>query len=155
MGKLPDSISLTAPLDSDEVIEVRRTKRIREPFPGFSIFGNGKETRNGGRSMDILAICQQLNNGEMELMKFFRDIMEGNKIRGELNPNVVVPTREESNSKYLKIALKKNYPHMECLGIIKRVKRGTYMLNPKLFIPARSVMEITKIWDELDTKHCD
>ena len=102
--------------------------------------------------MDILEICQQLNNGEMELMKFFRNEMEGNKARSELVPNKVVPSDSIEFTPYLKTALKKNFPHMECLGIVKRVKRGHYMLNPSLFLPAKNMAEINKIWLDIDSK---
>ena len=155
MGVIPEIITITTPDSSDEVIEIIRKKKVREPFPGFSILGNGKTTRFGGESMDILAVCQQLNNGEMELMKFFRDSMEDNKAIGELNPNKVVPTKYEEFTEYLKVALKKNYPHMECLKIVKRIKRGEYMLNPELFIPPKSVVEIRQIWDKLPSKGCN
>ena len=140
--------------DSDEVIEISRKKRIREPYPGFTIFGNGKETRNGGKSMDILDICQQLNTGEMRLMQFFRDEVESNKAHREDNPNRVVPTNSGSMTTYLKIALKKNFPHMECLGILKRMYRGVYMMNPGLFIPPSNVANITRIWNDIKSKEC-
>ena len=139
------------PSDGTEVIEITRKKKQKEPFPGYTIFGNGKTTRNGGESMDILDICQQLNTGEMKLMQFFRDEIELGKALSEDNPNKVVPTRCTNWNNYLKIALKKNFAHMECLGVLKRMKRGTYMLNPKLFIPPKSIRELDTIWDSIST----
>ncbi len=154
MGIFPEIISVTSPDSSEEIIEISRKTRKKEPFPGFSIFGNGKTTRFGGKSMDIIDIFQQLNKGEMELMRFFRDEMEDSKARDERNPNQVVPTKSENFGQYLRIALKKNFPHMECLGIVKRVKRGIYMLNPLLFIPAKRVEVIKDIWLDIDSKEC-
>ena len=136
----------------DEVIEITRKKKVRESYPGFTIFGNGKETRNGGKSMDIIEVFKQLNTGEMCLLQFFRDEIEVSKILGEDNPNKVVPARSEKITPYLKIALKKNFPHMECLGIIKRIKRGTYMLNPSLFIPPKEPGKLRTVWDNIDSK---
>jgi len=46
----------------------------------------------------------------------------------------------------------KNYKHMEYLQIIKRIKRGIYMLNPKLFIPPRGFSEAVVKWNSLQTK---
>lgn len=135
---------------SDEKIEVVVKKRKTEKFPGFTIFGNGKATRKGGKSMDILDICKQLNKTEMNLLQFFRDEVEYNKIRKEKNVNEVTPTRSELWTPYLATGLKKNYAHMECLGIIRRMKRGTYMINPNLLIPTEDVERHKIIWEDLE-----
>ena len=100
--------------------------------------------------MDILDVCKQLNTAEMNLMQFFRDVLERNKYNKEDNPNLVKPANEDAWSDYLKIALKKNFSHMECVGIIRRVKRGTYMINPALFIPPYSMESIADEWDKLE-----
>ena len=148
-GMYGESITALTP-DGDEVIEITRKKKAPEPFPGYTIFGNGKTTRKGGESMDILDVCEQLNKGEMALMKVFRNQLERNKIVREKNLNIVVPAKIDEWDNRLKIALKKNYAHMFCVGIIRRVKRGTYMLNPRLFIPPFAVEEHIKRWEELE-----
>lgn len=135
--------------DAEERIVVTREKRVKEAFPGFTILGNGKETKNGGKSMDILDVCKELNTAEMNLMQFFRDEIEKHKMNGEINPNRVKVANSALWSDYLKIALKKNYPHMKCVGIIKRESRGTYMLNPRLFIPAKHLDIVYKEWDAI------
>ena len=134
----------------DEIVEVTRKKRIREPFPGFTVVGNGKETRHGGKSMDLLDICKQLNTAEMNLLQTMRDAIDKAKMNGEKNVNIVVPSHIDDWSKYLSTALKKNYPHMNCLGIIRRVKRGTYMINPLLFIPTKEMQFHRDEWDKLE-----
>jgi len=133
--------------EDNEVIEISRKKRQKEPFPGFTVFGNGKETRNGGKSMDILAICMELNTAEIKLLQFFRDVIEQQKMVGEDNPNKVTPNRHEEFGAYLKIALKKNFAHMKELEILKRMKRGTYMINPSLLIPIKDVVKIKAEWE--------
>jgi hypothetical protein len=148
-GGLINSVEIPIPAEG-QTVEVTTKTRIKEPYPGFTIFGNGKTTRKGGASMDILDICKELNLAEMNLMQFFRDYVEQNKMSREKNVNLVKPAASEAWTDYLKIALKKNYPHMECLGIIKRVKRGTYMMNPNLFIPTYSVELHNKEWSKLE-----
>lgn len=132
-----------------EVVEIHRKKISKEPFPGFTIFGNGKKTKYGGTSMDILEVCSKLNTAEMKLMQFFRDIIEKQKMCNETNPNKVTPTKWEEFNEYLKVAIKKNYAHMYELGIVKRCKRGQYMLNPRLFIPTKGLVDICNEWDEI------
>ena len=142
-------INIGSPAQGTEIV-ITTKKAKREPYPGYTIFGNGKTTRNGGTSMDILDVCKQLNTAEMNLMQFFRDVLERNKYNKEKNPNLVKPANEDAWSDYLKIALKKNFSHMECVGIIRRVKRGTYMINPALFIPPYSMESIADEWDKLE-----
>lgn len=137
-------------IGSNEIIVITKEKRTRENFPGFTIYGNGKATRYGGKSMDILDVCEKLNRAEMNLMKMFRDQVEVNKMNDEKNYNLVVPNKIAEWSNYYKVALKKNYPHMECLGVIRRVKRGTYMLNPYLFIPKNRLEYHRTVWEDLD-----
>ena len=132
---------------SEEKIVVTREKKVKEPYPGYTIFGNGKETKNGGKSMDILDVCKQLNTAEMNLMQFFRDEIEKSKMSGEFNPNVVRVARSECWSEYLKVALKKNYKHMRDMGIVKRMYKGTYLLNPMLFVPVKNVEKIKEEWE--------
>jgi hypothetical protein len=148
-GGLTNSVEIPIPAEGQTVEVTTKTKK-REPYPGFTIFGNGKTTRHGGTSMDILDICKELNLAEMNLMQFFRDYIEQNKARKEKNVNLLKPTSSDEWTSYLKVALKKNYPHMECLGIIKRVKRGTYMINPHLFIPPYDMDYHNMEWDSLD-----
>jgi hypothetical protein len=147
-GGLRGSVEIAVP-DEGQTVEVTRKSKNKEPYPGYTIFGNGKETRLGGKSMDILDVCKQLNKSEMNLMQFFRDALERNKAVGEKNVNLVTPARTDEWTDYLKIGLKKNYSHMECLGIIKRVKRGTYMLNPILFVPPHEIEYHKAEWSKI------
>lgn len=133
-----------------EIVEVIRKKKQKEPYPGYTILGNGKETRNGGKSMDVFAVCKQLNTAEMNLVQFFRDEIERLKAGKEKIVNIVVPAKCDEWTEYLKIALKKNYAHMNCVGIIRRVKRGTYMINPLLFIPPWDMQVHLDMWNDLE-----
>lgn len=136
-------------ISNDEVVEVTRRKRTQEPYPGYMIVGDGSETKRGGKSMDLLDVCKELNMAEMNLLQFFRDRIKANIYNKEKNTHIVIPTRCEEWTDYLQIALKKNYPHMNCLGIVQRVKRGTYMLNPSLFIPSKDMEWYKKEWDNI------
>lgn len=136
-------------VEDDEVVEIQRKKKVPEPYPGYMIVGNGKTSRKGGTSMDLLDICKELNLAEMNLLQFFRDRIAQNQASKEKDTHKITPTRSEDWNDYLQTALKKNYPHMKCLGIIQRVKRGTYMVNPNLFIPAENMAWYAKEWEDI------
>ena len=128
-----------------EVIEVTSRKRYKEPLPPFSMVGNGLSNRYG-TSLDIIEVCLQLNQSELRLLQFFRDCYADSIMRGDVNPNLVIPTRYEKFDKYLSKALEKNYNHLEYLGVIVRVKRGSYLVNPTLFVPRQGYSSINGQW---------
>ena len=132
--------------NAGEVIEVVRRKHEKQPLPPFSLIGNGMSNKNGS-SVDILEICINLNTAEMRLLQFFRDVFCLGVMNQEVNPNKVEPTKWPEFDKYLATALKKNYIHMAELGILVRLKRSVYLLNPSMFIPVRHFIEIKAIWE--------
>ena len=148
-----DSILPLTP-NNDEVIEITRKKVNKEPNPGYTIWGNGKTTR-GGTSMDLLEIIKNLGKPEITLMQFMRDEMEIQQTNKSTTPNVIIPARSVNYTDYIKTIIKKHYTHMECLGIMKRVRRGEYMLNPRLYIPYKYKESMFDMWDSLEKKDCN
>lgn len=150
-----EPITIDAPSSTKEVVEIVRKKRYKESFPPYSIVGNGKSSRTRGKSMDIVDVCSQFNIAENRLLQFFRDRILDNNVKQELNPNEVIPTSHKDFDKYLKTALKKNFAHMEYMEVVRRVKRGVYMINPALFIPTDGYSAIKAQWDSLKPKEED
>ena len=128
-----------------EVIEITTKKKYKEPLPPFSMVGNGMSNRYG-ISLDIIEVCLELNQSELKLLQFFRDCYASNIMKKEGNPNLVVPLRWEKFTAYLKKALEKQYSHLEYLGVIVRIKRGTYLVNPTLFVPQHDYSSIYGQW---------
>lgn len=141
-----DSAAVTP--ESDEVIEIVRKKKYNEPLPPYNIVGNGLTNRHG-TSVDILEICLQLNMAEMKLLQFLRTAFTINSINKEEIPNVVLPSSWDEFDKYLSTALMKNYTHLEYLQVIKRIRRGVYMVNPRILMPSKEYLRIETMWDSL------
>ncbi len=141
-----DSAAVTP--ESDEVIEIVRKKKYNEPLPPYNIVGNGLTNRHG-TSVDILEICLQLNMAEMKLLQFLRTAFTINSINKEEIPNVVLPSSWDEFDKYLSTALMKNYTHLEYLQVIKRIRRGVYMVNPRILMPSKEYLRIEAMWDNL------
>ena len=131
-----------------EVVEVTRKKAKAEPLPPYNIVGNGFSSRHG-TSLDLIDTCAKLNTAEINLLQFFRDEFTHNSIIKEELPNLIIPTHSENFTKYLSIALKKNYSHMEYQLVVRRVKRGTYMVNPDLLMPSRNYLLAKAEWNNL------
>lgn len=102
--------------------------------------------------MDFIDICAELNQAELKLFKFFRDMYNNNVRHKEKETNIVVPAKSEWYTPYLAKALEKNYKHMEYIGIIVRVKRGVYLINPNLLLPVSGYVSASALWNRLVTK---
>ena len=135
-----------------EVVEIsRKALRPKEATPPWNMIGNGLSNRTG-TSMDFIDICSELNQAELKLLKFLRNEYNSNIRNKAADTNIVVPAKSEDYSPYLSKAMEKNYKHMEYMGIVVRVKRGTYLVNPNLFIPGNSYGSVSKLWDQLTIK---
>lgn len=142
-----EMIMVSAP-DKGEVVEITRKKKEKEGMPPFNIVDNGFSNRHGA-SLDILEVCLQLNIAEQKLLQFFRDCFTKNVFMKDEMPNVIEPLKWQEFDKYLAAALMKNFVHMEYLGVLKRVKRGLYMINPDMLIPPKDYLVIKTRWEQI------
>lgn len=136
---------------SGEHYEIRKVKDGRDPIPSFTMMGNGASGPHG-TSTDIIAVCSELNRGEHRVLQFFRDQYSANCKLDELNPHVVTPTKCDEFTRRIEIDLQKNYIHMNYMQILRRIKKGTYMINPTLIISAKNYLRILDMWNSLAPK---
>ena len=138
-------------LQRDKEVTIKAVDKQKVVYPPYMVVGNGRHSkRYGVKSMDIIDVCAQLNTSENKVLKFFRDCFTDNTINNEEYPNIVVPSSWKEYDTYIKKSLEKNYTHMEYLGVLKRVKRGIYMINPYLFMPRRDALVKSQIkWEEI------
>ena len=140
--------------ENGESIEITRRSKAKEPLPSYTMVGNGIATKHG-TSLDVLKVCGELNQAEIKLLCFFRDVFAKNAMNKEENPNKIEPLSWVEFDKYLATALKKNYVHMEYIDVVIRVKRGMYMVNPLMFIPSTNFTKILAEWQQYKGKQDD
>ncbi|NCB97514.1 MAG: hypothetical protein EOM36_04080 [Bacteroidia bacterium] len=140
--------------ENGESIEITRRSKAKEPLPSYTMVGNGIATKHG-TSLDVLKVCGELNQAEIKLLCFFRDVFAKNAMNKEENPNKIEPLSWVEFDKYLATALKKNYVHMEYIDVVIRVKRGIYMVNPLMFIPSTNFTKILAEWQQYKGKQDD
>ena len=140
--------------ENGESIEITRRSKAKEPLPSYTMVGNGITTKHG-TSLDVLKVCGELNQAEIKLLCFFRDVFAKNAMNKEENPNKIEPLSWAEFDKYLATALKKNYVHMEYMDVVIRVKRGIYMVNPLMFIPSTNFTKILAEWQQYKGKQDD
>lgn len=145
--------SVIESLNKDQEVVITVKDKVRVIYPPYMLTGNGKYSRRLGMcSMDIIGVCEELNRSEYAVFRFFRDCIVEQTILKEGNPNVVKPASWVSYTAYISKGIEKNYKHMEYLGVLKRVHRGKYMVNPYLIIPnsTKGLKLATEAWSELD-----
>ena len=148
---LPHSLSPAA----GESVTIERKEVKKDPLPPFTIVGNGFTNRQGVNSLDVLEVCLQMNQAEMKPFQFLRNMFTVNTIEGSTTPSVVEPSRHEEFDKYLSTALMKNYRHLEYLQVVRRIKRGVYIVNPKVLVPSKHYIAMQVLWDSTKELHND
>ena len=132
-------------------IVIQHNKASKECLPPYTLVGNG-HTSSNGTSRDIVEVCMEMNQAELKLLQFMRESMIRQIMNKSAEPSVIVPADYVEYSKYLATAMAKNYEHLEYLEVLKRIKRGTYILNPNLILPPRHYAAMQSKWVSTPTR---
>lgn len=156
--KIKDSIQ-PSDIDKDEDIVITRIKKSK--VPPYFILGNGMKSKyhNEDNVIDALEIFKQMGKPEMDLFIYFRNAIIEQQIESKFgvytyDANVVhIPvSKNHGLSQALKKALSKFYTHLEELKVLKRIRRGKYMINPYLLIPNSNFEKVALMWQKINTE---
>ena len=126
-------------VNTGEKIEVSVYKKYKCNLPSFGMLGNN-ERRTKVSSIDMHGILKDLSKGSTWLFWRFIELRNPNT-----NIVIYIPKTTAERRK-----LTKAYKELNNLKIIKRVKQGEYLINPKAFIPAQDMFnDVKSIWDSL------
>lgn len=136
-------------IEDGELLEItKKSNKFSNPTPPWNMIGNGMSNRTGS-SIDFIDICAELNQAELRLLKFLRNMYNDNIRNKEANSNIVMPAKSGDYSPYLAKAMEKNYKHLAYMEVVIRIKRGSYLLNPNLFIPSSNYSVVNTMWENL------
>lgn len=135
-------------LNADEILEIRSKKIKSDNKPHFNMIGTG---RNGMSSttlptVDLLYEMNQMTSAEGFAFLTLRD-------------NIMFLSREEGYAPFIKVSqvdmtkyqqkvFRDGIPKLIAKDLVRRVKRGVYMINPMAIIPS-DFAESEKLWMEL------
>jgi len=119
--------------------------------PPYATIGNGKETKKG-KSMDLIQAIVEMSKLEQvvfnELYQKVKDSLEFEAI----DESTIRPKFTYQQKMSLSGKCSKAYKLLESKDIVRRVKRGYYMINPDLLIDVNGYYDREKlIWN--DIKH--
>ena len=92
----------------------------------MTVLDNRTVSINIAADVTLLDLMKELSTSEIAL------VSTSIKYAYEVNNNTIRFTDYRLWTKYLADALMKNYKHLEELGILMRISRGVYMINPYL-----------------------
>jgi len=121
---------------------IKVSNEYKDILPPYKLIGrNGINMKHGIKvdGIDIAPILQNLKTASTWL------IWELEQKRNPFNNEAVyIPTTETEKSR-----VKAGYKELREVGLVKRIRRGTYILNPKAFIPhpTEEYVTVKNIWD--------
>lgn len=129
-----------------EGLEVSLTTRTKENKPGFMMVGNGWETRMNKDSVDLLWEISQMSSNEKLCFFKIKDSMVYSRSDERIIYQVVIDMGDMTPSQKSKFS--NGYTSLKQKDLVRRVKKGVYMINPNAIIPAKHTAELT-IWNSL------
>ena len=129
-----------------EGLEVSLTTRTKENKPGFMMVGNGWETRKNKDSVDLLWEISQMSSNEKLCFFKIKDSMVYSRSDERIIYQVVIDMGDMTPSQKSKFS--NGYTSLKQKDLVRRVKKGVYMINPNAIIPAKHTAELT-IWNSL------
>ena len=111
-------------LEQDEVLTKSKPSKVKSP--NYFKIGNGTMNRHKIQSIDLL---QEMDNMTSSGRKFLLMIKDGMVFNTE-TASVVFVVKVTRETNYLKKVIKDGYKELSAKDLVRRVKRGYYMINP-------------------------
>ena len=123
----------------NETCKIQVTKHYKVNLPSFGMLGN-KERITKVASIDMHSILQDLSRNSSW---FFWTLIKKRNPKTNLVDFIPKDNLEAKKVTYA-------YKELRDLGVIKRVKRGVYIINPRSYIPSNNQFEIVQShWDSV------
>ena len=119
--------------------EVLIKKKVKTPTPNYFRVGNGTMNRYKVKSIDLL---DEAMNATKAAQWVIKSIKNGIGWENDYDPVVRVVARTDTEKAYLK----RGYKELVEKDLVRRVKRGYYMINPDALIPI-DYKKAKEIWD--------
>jgi len=135
-------------LDSGSEISIKPSKNESVDTPYYKM-GNGRQT-NKGTSMDLVHEMSKMSKPELWLFDLIISKFDGkyeDYYQDDFINQVLLSSKDMTGTE--KKYLTSGYKLLYSKDIIRKVKRGKYMVNPKLIIPFKNADKARDIWKEL------
>jgi hypothetical protein len=126
-------------LQSDEELVITTRNKSRSDKPVFMMIGSPVKVRNRPSGFPIMKTMCEFNKEEQWFFKLLLDNLN-------TDTNMCDISHIEFTSTEIPKVSRAYRPMFE-LGLVKRFKKGIYMINPTAIIPPTSYEEVQARWD--------
>ena len=139
-----DKIPIVVYINPGEQVGVQEVqKKVNKP--NYFMIGNGTMNKHKIYGIDLLRELANSTKAEQFLLLAIKD---GITFENEYSPIVKVIPETETQRQYIKLG----YKSLLARGLVVRVKKAHYMINPNALIPLDYEGSI-HIWEEAISKH--
>jgi hypothetical protein len=119
-----------------------KQKAYKSKTPNYFRIGNGTMNKQGTFAIDLITeVAMASKAGQFLLLAIKNNIIYDNNYSPVVK--VIAETKHQKNM------LSAGYKEMHEKGLVRRVKRGHYMINPNALIPL-DYEEAKEIWDSIE-----
>ena len=130
--------SLTLHKDEELVI----SKRKKSHKPGFIMIGNGNTNKHGITSIDLLHEIANMSSNE----KYAFFLIKDNIVFDPYDECFIYQVRVNLTTDTDKSKFSRGYTSLRKKELLKRISKGTYMINPNALVPSDYHKEL-KVWE--------
>lgn len=124
----------------DEFYIGRKSKPINKK-PIFYMVGRASMNAKQLSGISLLDLMLEFNKDQQ---RFFKLLLDCRNVETNCCD---IRTRDISPTEVVKIS--RAYTALKELDLVKRVSKGTYMINPKALIPPMTYEQVQVVWDSL------
>jgi hypothetical protein len=132
-------------LKPDEELSIK--PKYLDTQPPYIKVGNGNTNKYGVKSMDLIKEMTTLSPSALKVIGWIKDGMTWDPIAESVNFVVEVSLKNSKD----KLALKRGFKELHARDIVRRVKRGHYMINPNAIITDYNAQ--MAVWDAITEKN--
>lgn len=113
--------------------------------PSYMMVGKGGKVRRGIQGYDLLGAMLNFNSG---MSQTFKLIVDGLDVRTNCC-DLSTLTFNKTQQNMISAA----YKQLSGIDLVKRIRKGVYMINPRAIIPPQTYPEAQAVWDSKINKN--
>lgn len=146
-------------VESNKQQEVLKQPYWKDPKPSYTMIGSGAANKMfPENTIDALAVIGSLNQSQLEIFLYFRDMLTIQYQLDKKYPNLgrnlneVCLNIDDDYTKRIKSLMQKNNNVKTIVykSLIKKGKRKCYMVNPFVLLPNRDFKRHAQLWKYYD-----
>ena len=142
-----NTLTVAVVVKKGEELVLTSKPKSTQPKPPFLMVGSGHSTSTQGTSIDLLLEISNMTSNEKLAFFLIKESILYDRKTGQFNYQPTVSINHLTKSQKAKFS--NGYRTLNSKGLVKRITRGKYMVNPRALIPSDYAIELTK-WNQIN-----